>query len=281
MLSIMEQYWINARLDRHYALPENRGWMNTFRRWSQTEAFQQFWPVLQGTYHPGFTRFCHSALNLPSYPKLIDPLEQYEFERDYPPWLRKNLVAEYNREWTFPLLTYDDRTHEYILPKPEDFDSTGRHFQQRLVYDLDRALENAVKAWYLTLVPADMITLSQQQGLPRGTFVPRYPCGVVLLLPEGNDLQLLMWIRGACRSSGIGRDNMTHLMPVIEKEVFGQSILWGAAWNRLVVHLPARDESPAERMQLLQWLNFFYDFNFRRRRAKKTHPRVITLELNM
>ena len=41
MLAIMENSWIALSLERTSALPMNRGWVNSFRRWAGTSAFRQ------------------------------------------------------------------------------------------------------------------------------------------------------------------------------------------------------------------------------------------------
>src|SRR5262249_30770641 len=62
MMQIMELSYMGIQLDRYHAHPLNRGWMNTFRRWTATEAFQRFWPILAGTYSKDFVEFCERTL---------------------------------------------------------------------------------------------------------------------------------------------------------------------------------------------------------------------------
>lgn len=119
-------------------------------------------------------------------------------------------------------------------------------------------------------------------------------------------MELFVWIRGAFRSCGIGSDCLDSLLPQIRslfmdrpdssRVAFVARRVWPMldgppdrafvpfvprqrrVSTRLIVRLPERGTSPAERQEFLQWLNFYYDFNFRRRRVE-TRQNVVTLEL--
>jgi hypothetical protein len=277
MLAVMEQYWSGAKLDKEHALPTNRGWMNTFRRWAQTEAFLNFWPILQSTYHRGFVRFCERSLSLPAFDQLITTFEKTRFENKYPPQLRAQMEQEFFRERAFLLMDFVPQTGVHKLPSVKEFDASGRHLQKekRTIRHLGKALDQCIDGWYLGMLsPKTVLNADSQNSQSE---IARYPCGVILLLSDGPDLELLVWIRGAFRSCGIGSDCLKTLMPVIRKKHFDSP---GRNYDRLIVRLPECGTSAAERQQYLQWLNFFYDFNFRRKKPDKG-DRFITLELKL
>src|SRR5262249_34759473 len=74
MLQMMEDAWISLGLRRYSALPMNRGWLNTFRRWGSTEAFRRHWPTLRSEFSSDFVQFCESQLNLPTSRPTLMPL---------------------------------------------------------------------------------------------------------------------------------------------------------------------------------------------------------------
>ena len=94
----MENTWLSLGLRRYSDLPLNRGWVNTFRRWVDTAAFQRLWPTLRPEYGTDFCRFCEEQLHLttkkPAVVQIDDPAEQ-AFESP----AIKLLGEEYRREW--------------------------------------------------------------------------------------------------------------------------------------------------------------------------------------
>ena len=46
-LQVMETAWKTLRLDEAHAHQSNRGWMNTFRRWTASQQFHRYWPFLR------------------------------------------------------------------------------------------------------------------------------------------------------------------------------------------------------------------------------------------
>ena len=61
MLQIMENTWLRLGLRRYSDLPLNRGWVNTFRRWVNTSAFQRLWPSLRPEYARTFAASAKSS----------------------------------------------------------------------------------------------------------------------------------------------------------------------------------------------------------------------------
>lgn len=52
-------------MDRYYNHPDNRGWMNLFRRWARSEIFRMVWGINKGLYGRDFIEFAETHLNLP------------------------------------------------------------------------------------------------------------------------------------------------------------------------------------------------------------------------
>ncbi len=63
---LMESVWTELKLGdgRAQSHPENRGWMNIFRRWTMSRTFRHYWPVLRAMYGLEFQRFCEDNLDL-------------------------------------------------------------------------------------------------------------------------------------------------------------------------------------------------------------------------
>ena len=64
MLHLMQESWNGNRLEKHYDHPTNRGWINAFRRWNNSESFRRYWSILRGDFTEDFIRFCEEKLNL-------------------------------------------------------------------------------------------------------------------------------------------------------------------------------------------------------------------------
>ncbi len=64
-LQLMENVWMALDMDRYYNYPDNRGWMNLFRRWARSEIFKMVWSINKGLYGRDFKEFAESHLNLP------------------------------------------------------------------------------------------------------------------------------------------------------------------------------------------------------------------------
>jgi hypothetical protein len=53
----MEDAFYSLRLDRYVNAPDNRGWMNLFRRWGNAPAFQEHVLLLERTFSKQFIEF--------------------------------------------------------------------------------------------------------------------------------------------------------------------------------------------------------------------------------
>jgi hypothetical protein len=64
MLQLMEDVFLEFRLDEHDDHIDNRGWMNLFQHWAWSGMLSATWAVTASTYDPRFQRFCRDRLDL-------------------------------------------------------------------------------------------------------------------------------------------------------------------------------------------------------------------------
>ena len=261
MLQIMENTWLSLGLRRYSDLPLNRGWVNTFRRWVNTPAFQRLWPSLRPEYGTDFCRFCEEQLHLtivkPAPVQIGDPAQQL-FEAD----AIKLLGEEYRREWPFdPAPGWDDLlTAARALPL---------------------AKPGPPPVWLIVQEPSPPAPPAGA-AQPAGT---KFVTGIILaasfpnldaefsglVVPEdgrwhGSDVELFVWMRRGYRSTLLGLPSVrevidTHLPAAL-----------GVAKEKLPT-LWARYPKPGEHGESDHewgvWLNFLARFNFRRCYAKR------------
>jgi hypothetical protein len=64
MIQLMEDVYIDLKLESDYDHPDNRGWMNLFRHWSWSGMVRATWMVSASTYGARFQEFCRRHLDL-------------------------------------------------------------------------------------------------------------------------------------------------------------------------------------------------------------------------
>ncbi len=64
MIQLMESVYLDLDLERELEHPDNRGWMNLFRRWAGSGMLRVTWAVCGGTYGARFQTFCERHLGL-------------------------------------------------------------------------------------------------------------------------------------------------------------------------------------------------------------------------
>jgi len=64
LIQLMENVFLDLRLQEEYDHPDNRGWMNLFKHWSWSGMFQATWAVSAVTYGHRFQDFCQVHLGL-------------------------------------------------------------------------------------------------------------------------------------------------------------------------------------------------------------------------
>lgn len=276
-LNVLELAWLGIELDSHYAHPMNRGWVNAFRRWTTTETFQRYWPVLRAEYSKDFVRFCERALNLPAaLPRLFRAPPGFDPKAPPPEtpepaavgWFRTALAdlgREFGREWGEELGRLAAGPNKPPVHKAWLAEVVG-----------EVAADREPLLWVLAAAAGDVPPPADPllPGVPPEE--ADYPIGVVAVYPvkppaekEGEAwYEVFFWIRGAYRSLGHGRTVAVHL-------VRDQPGAGGRVGNALREHnkgkkirvqarFPNYVEGEADRLQRTLWATFFYDFDFRR-----------------
>jgi hypothetical protein len=224
MLQVMENAWLSLDLEVHYAHPLNRGWMGVFYRWTSSDTFLRLWPVVRSEFSRRFVDFCERQMRIGRA-----RVELAEFE-DY-----TRVTNALRREFESWHTSADFRER---VRQPR---------WARLVY-------------------------TRMDGLPERT---PDPCGIALVLAPGAELEaardhspqaqarqapvfeFVIWVRGAYRDSGIGREALIAAL----KDWCGRM----QGDYSLGVRLPRREVSgPGGKMLEQMWLTFFHGYDFRR-----------------
>lgn len=64
VVQLLEDIWLAADLDRHWAHPLNAGWMAYVHRWAAVPTLRRWWPLLRSMYTPGFGDFMKDRAGL-------------------------------------------------------------------------------------------------------------------------------------------------------------------------------------------------------------------------
>jgi hypothetical protein len=257
MLQIMENTWLTLGLSKLSDLPMNRGWVNVFRRWADTPAFQALWPYLRPEYGAEFVRFCEQELHLRTLgPNLIHidslPQQQPTGRRFDPQAEIAKLEEEFEREWAGtgvpPLRVLISRS--------------------RKLWQVDRS----PPAWLIVQPPSQPLTVSG--GSPGEPFV----VGIVLaaafddidqefpgaVAPDArkfgeHDVEFVVWMRRGFRSANLAHPGVETLLRKggLARALKVQELptLW-ARYPKSGAHGDADHEHGV-------WLTFFARFDFR------------------
>jgi hypothetical protein len=218
MLQIMENAWLSLNLDVHYAHPLNRGWMDVFYRWANTPLFRRHWPLLRSEFARGFVSFCEKQVHM----------GHVEVEcKALPPGgaLPDILTREFSDEWT---------------------DGGPGGPQARLK-------GAGARCWLIYARMADHG--GRLPPPPKET-----PFGFILVRPDPAppDYEFLVWVRGAYRNSGVGREAALWALQKLTTEG------WPAQPFRLIVRLPVGNlTGPGGRLLRSMWETFFHHLDFR------------------
>ncbi len=245
LLQVMELAWLENDLDQFHAHPLNRGWMNVLRRWTTSGEFYRFWPILRGQYSRGFVRFCEVALNLSPLPvqwcRITDPAAQ-----PWPPILSQ-FDQEFAKEWagmqallsagtSVPLAHYPSTAVRRAVPTA--------------------AGEKGALAWVLTAGPP-----GGRSGALATWPTGAYPLGLVVAFSpaaagQSGEWELLVWVRGAYRTLGLGRESLPALLAEIEADPGAREIA------TLFVRYPTVGTTGGDLLQRTMWTWFFNDNDF-------------------
>ncbi len=99
MLQVMEGAWIGLGLKVNRDLPMNRGWMNVFRRWANTDAFRRHWPAFRTEFSPDFVKFCEEQLHLVAAKPVLVRVPQGYQPKSFEGESLATLTREFAREW--------------------------------------------------------------------------------------------------------------------------------------------------------------------------------------
>jgi predicted acylesterase/phospholipase RssA len=233
LLQAMENAWLAVHLEGYHAHPLNRGWMIAFHRWANSAVLRRHWLTVRGEFSRDFVRFCEQELRLdPGSPRAyaFDPA-CLRGEESWPA-----LRLEFQQEWP------RERPLDELIGEVEN---------------LGARLHGHCPVWLVAPVPIADPT-------PDVWTPARYPAGVVLVWepPDtATDYEVLVWLRGAYRNLGLGRECLNDLLPQIA------DLLLGADGQRthLRVRLPgAARTGAADKLQRDRWLAFFFEFGFRK-----------------
>lgn len=101
MIQLMENVYLDLKLEEDYDHPDNRGWMNLFRHWSWSGMFRVAWAIGASTFGARFQNFCRRHLDLDVRRDVIVglPLSLAEAQReDTFNFFEKELLAQFVRQ---------------------------------------------------------------------------------------------------------------------------------------------------------------------------------------
>ncbi len=249
-LQVMELAWRAMKLDVFHAHPLNRGWMNTFRRWTTSRAFHRYWPFLRAEYSRPFVRFCEDILNLETTTVdrkrlVVGPLSQQT------PQIQRVLAKmddHFFYEWA-------DQFDLLKLPAA-GFQRQG-FIADLLGRRIGSPLSNKPLAWLI----------EQEETLPCGVVCVARTPRQRLLEPSvvpGEEAEFFFWLSGPYRSMGIGREAAAEALRDIDEEFAFQQD--AQRLRRLVAYYPQRNATAGCRLELQRWMDFCFDLGFRRER---------------
>jgi hypothetical protein len=244
-LQVMELTWNAMRLGEFHAHPRNRGWMNTFRRWTASPAFHKYWPVLRAEYSRPFVSFCEDILNLQSTGATLQPLA-------IAAPLPASLDDQFEYEWA-------DWADQVGLP----------------------AMVFPRKGFFQRLVGNKVAVLSPTNSQPLAWLICQrnYPsCGIVCVTRTRRqraiepvrhspfDAEFCIWILGAYRSLGIGREAGDDALRKIDQMCAFPPPAGPdpVPVRRLVAYYPLREDTVGCRLGRERWMDFHFDLGFRR-----------------
>jgi hypothetical protein len=192
MLRVMENAWVADSLEAYSDHPRNRGWMNSFRRWTSSGIFQTLWPAVRGEFSEGFVRFCETELNL-----TIAPLKVV--------WLEDGAPAPAGRQ-TIALAAFRDAVTEL----DREFSLEWPNIVLHEISDNDSTLVEILG--HVLRYPPVAGGRPKAGLIQRGVTAPGRPptteprdYGVILAWASSDGpIELIIWLRGAYRTLGVG-----------------------------------------------------------------------------
>jgi hypothetical protein len=264
MLQMMEDAWISLGLKRYSALPMNRGWLNSFRRWTSTAAFQRLWPTLRSEYGSDFVEFCEAQLNRTTATPSLVPLTTKSADlNDFDKAAFEMLAQEFAREW--PKESLNDRGLEQRLQSAIDFRSSTAPVTAHLIVQATSKYKSASAAPPPERVVSGIILLARFADSP---VQPTHRSYVE------NPIELFVWVRPPHRSAGLASKCLTReLMERFHTATEGKPL-----WVRYPDPAPHDDD-----IEFSNWVNFFAGHDFKRvvqdpERDKHWHCALLKLD---
>jgi hypothetical protein len=266
MLSISQTAWLALGLKRYSGLPMNRGWMNSFRRWADTEVFQRLWPVLRSQLAAEFVRFCEDQLHVASPPpvavRLVGPVG--------------TLAA---RGFTFEAEALDELADEFAREWPDD--ALGGRNVPRPRRGIPELVARAA-ALGLPELPVWLIVQTTSGPVSPGAAPRKFVAGIILAatFPDHPDvdaldpdeqppIELFLWVRPAHRSIGMASLTARNVVQTISEELAAaHGTIARPLWARYPRASPGDDDRAHE-----MWRGFFARYDFRRKYP--TSPGVV------
>ena len=260
MLQIMENTWLSLGLRKRTDLPMNRGWVNVFRKWANTLAFQALWPELRTEYSSDFVRFCEDELHIkadaPMCLQLGDPLPAAAdptFEAD----AIALLTEEYEREWpdpAIPKLGALIAQADLLRPSPKDKPPVWL-----IVQNPSRPLSpkggSAGKSVVVGIVLAARFDLAAMNASFPGLVIP--PAALF----NGHPVEFFVWMRRGYRATNLGAPRVREILS--DKLHLALGLKTKDDLPTLWARYPKGGEHGDHDHERSVWLNFLARFNFR------------------
>jgi len=177
LLQLMENVFIDLRMDREFEHPDNRGWMNLFNHWTSAPMLRITWAISASTYGSRFQKFCEDHFELK-----IDSIEAERIPL-------KNVPLK-----------------DFAKTKLNEKVITGRELA-RINLIAEKLPENELDIgsfWrFQIVIPAEKVT----KHAPDGFF--RLPCGFAL--NDTNDKLVFLRVRDHLRGLGLTRPIVNEL----------------------------------------------------------------------
>ena len=266
MLQAMEQAWSGLRLGDFHAHPQNRGWMNTFRRWTASPLFHAYWPILRSEYQRSFVRFCEEVLNLAPVAMVLHRADN-----------RTAFVAEFAcfdgdfaQEWG-DFLVQAGLPNRLFPP---------RHYLTNLRSSAVLSYRAEEMCWLINQRAGD-----QELKCGAACVAQTERLAYLGASPSDDEAEFFFWMKGPYRSLTLGRQAGREIIRRIQSEAaFRLAAPQGKLLRRLKAFYPIRGTTTGSRLEVERWMDFFFDLGFRRLREQPHGPGrdfvVLSRELN-
>ncbi len=241
-MQLMEMVWQLNDLSQNYTHPIQRGWISTMRRWTSMPEFQKIWPLVRSEYSQEFVRFCERALNVNQPSILLEPIKLIKGAptHNHDDWMA--MQREFGQEFLSYLQKKDASKIPIWKGKPEEY-------LQAI------AKVNEASYWLIGYSDPDQDNAMLSTPAPGRL---KHIVGIVAIFDpvihaengEAKSRELLLWIRGQYRMSGVG----SVVFRLLQEN--------GKLNEKLFARLPRSGSGHAEQMQRAMWVQFMNDFDF-------------------